>query len=305
MFSVVIPLYNKEKYIAETVQSVLQQTYSDFEIIVVNDGSTDTSEAIVKAIDDPRVQLISIDNSGVSVARNTGIEAASYGWIAFLDADDCWAPTFLEEMTNAMEEFPDQKIFASGRSRLFKNEVDRYAHQLLPKDGEMALCNYFKVIGNHMPPINSSNVVIAKTLFEEKGYFRKDQKKHEDHDLWMRLCIDEPLVFVNKELSFYRKTVSDSASQGHYTATDFKTYLNTMLLVQAKLSSEELPYFSKYVNKFVLLMYIKFFSGYTEEEREQITHLAKKLLNARYRTLLNTVNVAPFNVYALLKKLKA
>ena len=304
MISVVIPLYNKADFVKDSIDSVLQQTYSDFEIIVVNDGSTDTSEAIVKAIDDPRIQLISIDNSGVSVARNTGIEAASYDWVAFLDADEWWAPTFLEEITNAMSKFPTKKIFASGICTIFKDETNRYSHQMLPSDGEMGICNYFKIISKYLPPINSSNVIIAKALFKEKGFFRKDQKNHEDHDLWMRLCIAEPLVFVNKELSFYRKTESESASQGHYTATDFKTYLNTLLLVQAKLSSEELPYFTKYVNKFVLLIYIKYSSGYTKEERQQVSHLAKKLLNTRYRALLLTVNVAPFNVYTLLKKLK-
>ena len=95
MISVVIPLYNKESFITETIQSVLNQTFADFELILINDGSTDKSEAVVKTFNDHRIRYKSIANSGVSVARNTGIELAKFTWIAFLDADDWWAPSFL------------------------------------------------------------------------------------------------------------------------------------------------------------------------------------------------------------------
>ena len=113
MISVVIPLFNKESYISDTLQSVLAQTFSNLEVIVVDDGSTDGSATMVRAINDPRVQLLEIENSGVSMARNTGITAAKYNWIAFLDADDRWAPTFLEEMVQAIEDYPNEKIFAT------------------------------------------------------------------------------------------------------------------------------------------------------------------------------------------------
>jgi len=84
MISIVIPLYNKESFIAKTIQSVLDQSFSNFELIVVNDGSTDTSEAIVRRFNDARLKVITIERSGVSVARNTGIEVSKSEWIAFL-----------------------------------------------------------------------------------------------------------------------------------------------------------------------------------------------------------------------------
>jgi len=93
MFSVVIPLYNKERSVKNTIESVLNQTFQDFEVIVVNDGSTDNSLEVVKSFNDERIRIINQKNSGVSSARNRGIKEAKYEWIAFLDADDLWEIT--------------------------------------------------------------------------------------------------------------------------------------------------------------------------------------------------------------------
>ncbi|MCH7785011.1 MAG: glycosyltransferase family 2 protein, partial [Bacteroidetes bacterium] len=120
MISVIIPLYNKDKFITKTIQSVLNQTFTDFELLIVNDGSTDNSLKIAQSFNDKRLKLISIENSGVSLARNTGIKAAKHNWIALLDADDWWAPTFLEEFIEAFKLFPNYNLFVVGRSRFFK-----------------------------------------------------------------------------------------------------------------------------------------------------------------------------------------
>src|SRR5690554_7052561 len=96
MFSVVIPLYNKELSINNTIQSVLNQTFQDYEIVVVNDGSTDKSLEVVKQINDFRIRIINKLNGGVSSARNRGIEESKFDWIAFLDGDDLWMENHLE-----------------------------------------------------------------------------------------------------------------------------------------------------------------------------------------------------------------
>ena len=96
-FSVVIPLYNKEAYVAKTLNSVLNQTYRNFEVIIVNDCSTDNSLDVVKAARDHRIKIIEhSENKGLSASRNTGINAATHLYIAFLDADDYWDSTYLE-----------------------------------------------------------------------------------------------------------------------------------------------------------------------------------------------------------------
>src|SRR5690606_29446795 len=106
MFSVVIPLYNKERSIKQTVQSVLDQTFTDFEIVIVNDGSTDNSLQVVENIDDQRIRIINKPNGGVSSARNKGINEANFNWIAFLDGDDLWKPNHLEIIRGLIDKFP-------------------------------------------------------------------------------------------------------------------------------------------------------------------------------------------------------
>ena len=107
-FSIVIPLYNKENYIAETLQSVIEQTFKDFEIIIVNDCSTDKSLETVSDFKDPRINIINHNiNSGLSASRNTGIKNAEANYITFLDADDLWKPTFLEKINFLIENYSD------------------------------------------------------------------------------------------------------------------------------------------------------------------------------------------------------
>lgn len=304
MISVVIPLYNKEAYIAETIRSVLHQTFTNFEILVVNDASNDASVSVVNGFEDERIQLITIERSGVSVARNTGIEKAKYPWIAFLDADDWWDATFLEEMLALISTYSSHKIFASGRSRVFKNKTERYQNKYLPEEGKAAVLNYFQVIGEYFPPVNSSNVIIEKSLFRAIGKFRKRQKKHEDHDLWMRLCVKNPVVLLNKELSFYRKTELDATSKTHYEADDFCIFLNTILKVKEQLSPTEKGDFRKYYKRFTFFTYIKHYWNYSHQEKKQVYGLLKQLLPKSYIRRLFYINAVPFNVYPVLKTFK-
>src|SRR5690606_38009132 len=113
MFSVVIPLYNKELSIQNTIHSVLNQTVQDFEIVVVNDGSTDNSVEKVVEIFDARILIINKPNGGVSSDRNMGVEEAKYEWIAFLDGDDLWKVNHLEEIVKMMKLFPSDKVFVN------------------------------------------------------------------------------------------------------------------------------------------------------------------------------------------------
>src|SRR5690606_35592492 len=110
----IIPLYNKERHIKSTIESVLAQTFQDFEIIIVNDGSTDNSEALVNSISDPRIKYFKQENKGVSTARNFGIEKSSAKLIAFLDADDYWYPNHLNHLKTLFETFPGCGIYATG-----------------------------------------------------------------------------------------------------------------------------------------------------------------------------------------------
>ncbi|MCH9661357.1 MAG: glycosyltransferase family 2 protein [Bacteroidetes bacterium] len=305
MISVVIPLYNKEHFIAQTITSVLEQTYTQFELIVVNDGSTDGSADVISTIKSDKLKVVSIENSGVSEARNVGVRLASSPWVALLDADDWWAPTYLESVVKAIKDYPDEHVFATGRSRVFKKLTERYHHELLPKDGETAKLNYFNVISKYLPLVNSSNVCFRKSHFEKTKGFRIGQKKHEDHDLWMRLCINTDVVFINSELSFYRKTEEDTGSSRHYEADDFITYLGTLLFVNDRLKGPSLEAFKKYANQFVLLTYIKYYGNYKAHEEQRVYTLAKKLTYGNRLRILKMLRAIPFKgTYKLFKVLK-
>ncbi|MEM7084654.1 MAG: glycosyltransferase family A protein [Bacteroidota bacterium] len=305
MISVVVPLFNKEEFIADTLESILEQTHTAFELIIVNDGSTDNSLRILQTFKDERIQILTIENSGVSVARNTGIEAARYPWIALLDADDRWAPEFLEHMISATQDFPEEKIFAAGRSRVFEGSTERYEHEFLPADGATEKLNYFKVISKYLPLINSSNVIIKKELFASKGMFKPGQKKHEDHDMWLRLCINESVIFVNKPVSFYLKVQTSTASSAYYQPQDFCVYLNTLLAVNSKLSKQEQQWFKSYYNRFVLISYFQNYKRYSKNEDREVFELAKQLVTGKFLTLLKLLKALPFkNTYAIFKMLK-
>src|SRR5690625_5076160 len=138
MFSVVIPLYNKELSIRNTLQSVLDQTFTDFEIVIVNDGSTDSSAAIVEEFTDPRIRLIHQENQGVSAARNKGIEEAKYDWIVFLDGDDLWENNHLEEFVKMIKLFPEDRVFCTSHTK-----------SKLKKEYEKKIINGYEVIEDY------------------------------------------------------------------------------------------------------------------------------------------------------------
>ncbi len=277
MFSVVIPLYNKEAFIKKCVQSVLNQTFSVFEIIVVNDGSTDNSlENITKT--DPRLQVISIQHSGVSKARNLGVEKARYSWVAFLDADDWWDENYLEEVHKAIKQFPKYRIFATGRTHVYEDYSKRYKAAYLPKEGESGEVDYLKVISTgNLPPINSSNSIIDKSLILAAKGFNNEMVAHEDHDLWIRLCCDNNILMINKALSFYRKI--ENPPRRVFNAADFSFYISTLNNVKKNLSFSRKEHLRKYCNRFILYSFNKNKGYYKPVEKKGIIMKSKGLIS--------------------------
>ncbi|QIE58260.1 glycosyltransferase family 2 protein [Rasiella rasia] len=281
MISVIIPLYNKEDFVEKALASVLSQTYQDFELLVVNDGSTDTSLQRVKDVADPRIKVISTNNKGTASARNTGINAATNQYVALLDADDWWAPTFLKEVVVAINAFPQEKIFVTGRIHVFQSKEVAYTNKWLPKNGATGLVNHFKVLGTNLPVIHSSSVVAAKNHIEAIGGFKAGMQHFEDHECWHRLAIDHAVVFINKPLSFYNKTVQGSMSTAKVRCNDLIHYYNTMLSVSEQLSGREKRCFRKFYQRFAKWSYLKFAPTYSKEERmllqESLVQLVSKM----------------------------
>ena len=216
-FSVIIPLYNKANFVRKTIESVLDQTFNDFEIIIVNDGSTDNSLAVVNEINDARIRIFSKENEGVSAARNFGIEKAQYEYIAFLDADDLWLPDYLETINEMIERYPQAGIFATSFSYI--DHLHRKHDVLNPylSRGEMLLTdNYCKsIINGKIQQLCTITTCVKKNLFDKTGGFRNGIKQGEDIDMWLRLSLVSPIIWKNQPKAIYNKiTENNNASTG-------------------------------------------------------------------------------------------
>lgn len=208
MFSIVIPLFNKEKFIAETLHSVVLQSYHDYEVIIVNDSSTDNSLAIAQTFEvDKRFKVYTKLNGGVSDARNFGIEKAAGKYICFLDADDIWEKTYLQEVYRLICKYPDNDVFCLGYS-FFNNVIeDTYAKYNLRKyiKTDDTVIDFFRYSVLRKGSIAlTSAVVISRSLIESKQLkFKTGCSMGEDVDFWVRACASKDIVYCNKTLMFY------------------------------------------------------------------------------------------------------
>lgn len=216
-FSVVIPLYNKASYVAKAIGSVLAQTFADYELVIVNDGSKDNSAEIAeKAIaGQQNCKLIRQENAGVSVARNNGVAASQGDYLCFLDADDWWEPTFLEEMSKLIEEFSKAGIY--GTNYTIVNETKkktRVAPIGVDAGFEKGYINYCQVYAKTLAmPLWTGAVCMQRTIFNEFGGFPKGIKLGEDFLLWIRIALKYKVAFLNKPLAYYNQDV-DVANRG-------------------------------------------------------------------------------------------
>lgn len=205
MISVVIPLYNKEKQIAYTLQSVFEQTFQDFEIVVVDDGSTDNSVEEVEKFDDSRIRLIHQTNAGVSAARNRGIEETRGELIAFLDADDEWMPEYLATQYGLYQKYPECSVYACNYEfRDSEGKVTPTIIRKLPFEGEDGiLSNYFEVASCSHPPLWTSAVVVKKSAIQAIGGFPIGIKSGEDLLTWARLAVSGAIAYSKTVQAIY------------------------------------------------------------------------------------------------------
>jgi glycosyltransferase involved in cell wall biosynthesis len=190
--SVVIPLYNKEDYIAPALRSVMSQTFRDYEIIVVNDGSTDGSEKAVTPFLD-RVVLIRQANAGAGAARNRGIAAARGTLIAFLDADDLWLPDKLRSQTDYLASRPDVQWCGVNWLGIPKGGLDKKNAPPIPPRLEawMTVEDWFAA-SNARRGLGTSGVMIRRGVFDAVGLFDERIFSGQDADLWMRIALKYP-----------------------------------------------------------------------------------------------------------------
>lgn len=205
MISVIIPLYNKAASIGQTLRTVLGQTFQDFEVVVVDDGSTDGGADVVRAVDDARIRLVSQPNAGVSAARNRGVSESRGEFVAFLDADDLWRPTYLETQFALTRKYPDCDVFATNYE--FRDAEGRTSPTILrrlPFAGEDGiLTNYFEVASCSHPPLWTSAVMVRRTALQTIGGFPVGIRSGEDLLTWARLAVKHRIAYCRQPLAVF------------------------------------------------------------------------------------------------------
>lgn len=209
-YSVVIPLYNKEHYIKRTLQSVLSQTCQNFEVIVVDDGSSDHSLHAAKEIKSDKIKIISQPNQGVAVARNTGIENAAGAYIAFLDADDEWQEEYLETIDILTRQYPESDIFVTAYDVDMGKGKRKHSTQLSPQTG--CLESYWLTLSKGYDFVWTSAATIKKQALLEAGCFKPGEKIGQDLDMWARVARNNPKVaYSSRSCAVYNRAAEANA----------------------------------------------------------------------------------------------
>ncbi|MBA4303100.1 MAG: hypothetical protein C0424_02630 [Sphingobacteriaceae bacterium] len=212
-FSVVIPLFNKATTIVRSIESVLHQTLAAYEIIVVDNGSTDDGASLVNGIKDARIRLLQQVNQGVSAARNAGIAAATGTHIALLDADDAWAPGFLAAMQDLIAAQPEAGWFASGYAFRYEDGDKAPSHPTLEAFSAGLLPDYFAVVSQGDMVATASSVVLPANVLQQVGGFAEGERIGEDQDLWARIALQYPVAFDPAVFAYYYQDSPDMATK--------------------------------------------------------------------------------------------
>ncbi len=205
-FSVIMPLYNKERYVKKAIESVIAQTYRDFELIIIDDGSTDNSLEVVRGlkIEDRRLKILTQSNSGVAVARNNGVAASKGEYLCFLDADDWWEPMFLEEMDGLIKDNPDAGLYATNYV-YYKPGKTHVALKL-----ERGYMNYPEAYLHGEMPVWTGAACMTRKIFDEMGGFPVGIKLGEDFLLWAKTALHYKVAFCEKPLAYYNNDIPAS-----------------------------------------------------------------------------------------------
>ena len=292
-FSIIIPLFNKENFIENTIKSVLNQSFSDFEVLIINDGSTDKSEEKVLEFKDNRIQYFYKENSGVSSARNFGIEKAQSNYITFIDADDYWYPNFLQEMFENSNRFPELQVFSAAIEVETSKKIIPSIYSII-KTADCEIVNYFDASLKETV-ICTSCAVFHKSIFEKIGFFDTQLKSGEDTDLWIRIGLNYQILFSWKILARYVYDV-------HSLTKNHKTTINSLDFSKYTSLEKTNPGLKKFLdlNRFSLAIKSKII-GDQERFLEFYKEIDLKNLSLKKRTLLQL----PVHILKLLINLKA
>lgn len=292
--SVIIPVYNKAAYLQETIQSVLAQSFTDFELILINDGSTDLSLDILQRFSDARIRIINQENQGLSQTRNTGVLASKADLIALLDADDLWLFDHLESLIKLTNTFPEADLFATGYEDLYHSRNPIKPKLNLDLKKRQLITDFFKA-SLHQPLIIPSCMAFTKAGFLAIEGFKNSITYSEDVDFLIRANLKFKLAYDPKTTCLYRLDVP------HQISSQKKSELQVPkfgAILRANPENQSLWKYIQFKRYFLCIFYKT--EGRMDLFKELIEKLDPSVLNNKQRFLLNS----PRLVLIVIRKVK-
>lgn len=283
-FSVIIPLYNKADYISDCLKSALNQTFENYEIVIVNDGSTDSSVSIVEALETEKIKLFHQDNQGASKARNNGVSFAKGTYIAFLDADDIWKSNHLKCLKESIDFLPTAGLYANNYSiKHNKRHIAPANLDIDTSESKPIIVNDFFKASLNDTLVWTSAACMIKDKFFDYGQFNPIYLSSQDLDLWIRIALKEPIVFHPESTMIYDKSIEGSL--GKYEDNEARFILFNSL----KEHEKENLYLKKYLDqkRYGLALRTKI-NGESKIYKDTLKTIDFKNLNLKQKTLIKT-----------------
>lgn len=283
LFSIIIPLYNKEKHIANALDSVFNQTYKDYELIIINDGSTDDSEKIVLKYQDKRTHYFSTKNNGVSKARNLGIEKSKGILVAFLDADDYWYPNHLEILFQLYTKFPKAGLYSTSYEKRFNagSILTASFNSISANNQSLKILDDFFESSTIDSIASSSVSAVPKNVLTSIHGFDPTITHGEDTDLWIRIAIKHEVAFASYITAVHNLNASNRSKQVVITKKRFLNFSKFKREEQTNLSLK------KYLdsNRYSIAIQYKMAGDYISA-KHYISDINYKTLNWKHRFLI-------------------
>ncbi|MDP8208205.1 MAG: glycosyltransferase family 2 protein [Candidatus Electryonea clarkiae] len=310
MISVVIPLYNKVRHIKRAIDSVLAQTYREFELIIINDGSTDKSEHVLEDYTDPRIRLIHrehINSWGGHAARNLGIENAKYEFIAFLDADDEWMPDYLETIVLLIEKYPGVGAWSTAYCRIEKDGSQREWQGnvvIIIGDRNAGIIDIFS---RYARPFYTSSITIRKKALILIGGFPDGVASGGDRDTWYRLAFRFPIACCVEPKVYYYRNVQNPIDAENCIWSCVRPYFNSLYhFIQERGGQDKVP--KMIIENIMEAHFLEFAHNAIVGNRNATLQVARDFMSMKgYRLkglVMFTWNFGPLSLYHILWRFK-
>lgn len=301
MFSVIMPLYNKQHTVVDSIRSVLSQSMCDFELIVIDDGSTDKSVERAQGISDSRISVLRKKNGGVSSARNYGIERAKGEYICFLDADDLWYPNHLAALQELISAIPDAGLYATS----FRRE-DTDGSIYIPDIGPERIIEFedvFKAELEHQSVLNTNSICLPKDQVMKAGGFVEGERIGEDTSLWYRIAAFNKIAMINEVTTVYRLEYSGviSANGALNRSWSFLCFYEEVIQTATEIEQDKKNSIARFVNRYYhSLVRHDLLRGKRNEARDDMKKINESLSSMKENLITRACFFVPRGVLAKL-----